>query len=183
MIERYFVPEVATPLLHTIGLLVIAAITQKQRLKILLRDGGKSQMRHYTEEKGWHNGGYCEDEICEHLQVHHIETQRNGGGDYPENLITLSQCEHNGVCPSRKIIDGLRNGKYTNEGQFCVHPDIKEATMNYNGGDSFKKVFEARNIKVALGEPYHNQDHDEELLETALLNTQNAIIHGWRWED
>lgn len=89
------------------------ALTKKQREAILERDNHTSQMRHYSEEEGWHTGGYCEDggEGCSHLAVHHIKPQREGGSDEPENLITLFECEHVGRCPSGKIRDNLAKKK------------------------------------------------------------------------
>jgi hypothetical protein len=85
------------------------ALTRKQRAAILDRDNHQSQMRHYSEEKGWHTGGYCEDGGvgCTHLEVHHTTPQGVGGEDTPENLITLYKCEHTGVCPDAKIKKGL----------------------------------------------------------------------------
>lgn len=157
-------------------------LTAKERLKIIERDNGEPQMRHYDENRGWWTGGYCE-LLCQFLQVHHIDTQRNGGGNTPDNLITLAQCEHTGVCPARQIVGGLRGGKYTNENQFVVHPDIRLATMSYNGDPSFfGKFFKARDEAVAAGELYHNDDHDAEMFETARLNTLNAIARGWIWK-
>jgi hypothetical protein len=84
-------------------------LSKKQRDSIVERDEGKSQMRHYSEEEGWHTGGYCKDpeNPCPHLHVHHIEPHGAGGSDDPTNLITVSECEHNGRCPSGRIKKGL----------------------------------------------------------------------------
>lgn len=91
-------------LFEALSLPFMLALTQKQRQAILERDNHQSQMRHYSEEEGWHTGGYCDEpQSCEHLQVHHIVPQSEGGSDEPNNLITLSECEHNGRCPSGKI--------------------------------------------------------------------------------
>lgn len=159
------------------------ALTARQRRLIIERDDGKPAMRHYDEARGWHTGGYCGEETCDHLQVHHIDTQRNGGGNTSDNLITLAQCEHTGVCPARKIIGGVRNGKYTNAQQFVVHPDIREAMMNYTGdSSSFSTIFKRRDQCVENGETYHNDDHDSEMAETALANTLAAIARGWRYD-
>jgi hypothetical protein len=84
---------------------ILDALTKKQRQAILERDDYTSQMRHYSEDEGWHHGGYCEDggKECTDLHVHHIIPQREGGLDEPENLITLFACEHIGVCKQQKI--------------------------------------------------------------------------------
>lgn len=51
---------------------------------------------------------------------------------------------------------------------FVVHPDMQEAMMDYNPSrDSFKEVFEARDEAVEDGEVYWNDDHDDEMAETA----------------
>ncbi len=86
-------------------------LTTKQRNSILDRDDHQPQMRHYDEERGWHKGGLCGTDNCGHLHVHHIVAIRTAEGlgwsrdetNRPENLITLAQCEHNGVCPSKRI--------------------------------------------------------------------------------
>lgn len=108
MTERmYYVAEEVTSVTPEYFLLM--ALTAKQRKAILERDDNTSQMRHYSEEKGWHKGGYCEDEGegCTDLHVHHIKPQRSGGNDEPENLITLFACEHVGVCKQEKIKKGF----------------------------------------------------------------------------
>ena len=89
-------------------------LTPKQRRAILERDNHTPQLRHYSEEKGWHKGGLCSDGEqgkCDHLHVHHIKPQgvmkdANASRDDindPYNLITTGACEHTGVCPSKKI--------------------------------------------------------------------------------
>ena len=81
-------------------------LTDAERKSILERDNYTSQMRHYSEEEGWHTGGYCEDETwqsCNDVHVHHIIPRGNGGTNNPENLITLFACEHVGVCKKGKI--------------------------------------------------------------------------------
>lgn len=89
----------------TLAPAILCALTKRQREAILERDEHTSQMRHYSEEKGWHTGGYCIDggENCTDLHIHHIVPQREGGSDEPENLITLFACEHVGVCKQQKI--------------------------------------------------------------------------------
>ena len=81
------------------------SLSKKGRQDILKRDSNQSQMRHYSEEKGWYKNKNCEydGEPCGHLHVHHLKTRRQGGDDEPENLLTLSECEHNGRCPSERI--------------------------------------------------------------------------------
>lgn len=97
---------------------VLMALSKAQREAILQRDNYQSQMRHYSEELGWHTGGYCENggEGCQHLQVHHIRPQSTFDDpndpemDNPLNLITLYECEHNGRCPEGKILPQLAKG-------------------------------------------------------------------------
>lgn len=183
MISREIVSNLPEALaLFQFVLVIGVALTARQRRLIIERDNGKPAMRHYDEDRGWHTGGYCGSDECDHLQVHHIDTQRNGGGNTSDNLITLAQCEHTGVCPTRQIIGGVRNGKYTNDQQFVVHPDIREAMMNYTGDrSSFSEIFSRRDQCVADGETYHNDDHDSEMAETALQNTLAAIARGWKF--
>lgn len=81
------------------------SITPKQRKAILKRDNNHSQMRHYSEEKGWYKNENCpyDGKPCTKLEVHHIVPQHLGGEDEPNNLLTISACEHRGVCPDRRI--------------------------------------------------------------------------------
>jgi len=83
-------------------------LTKGQRLAILRRDNYMSQMRHYSEEKGWYKNYACpyDGKKCDHLHVHHIVPKHIGGEDVPDNLITLYECEHTGRCPGRRIING-----------------------------------------------------------------------------
>lgn len=85
------------------------SLTQKQKEAIKNRDNNKSQMRHYSEEEGWHTGGYCADpeNPCDHLHVHHVKPHGAGGSDDADNLLSISECEHNGRCPSERIKKGL----------------------------------------------------------------------------
>ncbi|WP_438980239.1 HNH endonuclease [Polynucleobacter sp.] len=170
------------------------ALTERQRREIIERDGGTSILQHYSEAKGWYTGGYCGpmSEHCTDLHVHHIDTQRNGGGDVPDNLATLFACEHVGVCKQRAIPDNLAlstaaRGKYVDpEKAFVVHPDITQAFMGYNGKDDyFKTVFEERNEKLLRGEVYWNTDHDKQLSETARDNSIDAglIALGWMFHE
>lgn len=141
-------------------------------------------MRHYSEERGFHQEGYCGEESknCPHLHCHHIKPHRtnNGASENPRNLITLSSCEHNGICPSRKIRGGLKGGKYTDDRKhFTVHPDIRDATMNYKGsGNVFQEVFKKREEKLKRGEKYWNTDHDVEMKQTA---RERSITGLWKF--
>ena len=83
----------------------VRPLTAKLRKAILERDNFTSQIRTYTEEDGWTNRGYCEDDsTCAHLEVHHISPRGQGGGNVPENLITLFKCQHVGYCPSGRAL-------------------------------------------------------------------------------
>lgn len=89
-------------------------LTKKQREWVLRRDDYHSQMRHYSEEKGWYKNENCpyDNYPCDQLEVHHIKPMRMFGprGNSPENLITLHGCEHQGVCK-----DERRRPKKTNK--------------------------------------------------------------------
>ena len=103
--------EHAVQLGAAVGLLWMAnyAVSKKTRQEIIDRDEGKSQMRHYDEERGWHTDvDHCEDngEGCTNLHVHHIKPQRTGGSDDETNLITLYECQHTGRCRDEKIKKG-----------------------------------------------------------------------------
>jgi len=80
-------------------------LTKNQREAILERDDYHSQMRHYSEGRGWYKNDVCpyDGEPCPHLHVHHIQPQRAHGGNDPTNLITIFECEHTGRCPSNRI--------------------------------------------------------------------------------
>lgn len=172
------------------------ALTEGQRKSILLRDNYTSGMLHYSESDGWYTGGYCRDRgsDCTDLHVHHIDPQRNGGGDTAENAISLYACEHIGTCKAAKLIPELaipvtnrKPNKYVDpEKAFVVHPDITQAFMSYDGtGDPFKDVFKARNEALARGEVYWNTDHDEQFRQHATQRNADAalITAGWKfWE-
>ncbi len=81
------------------------ALSEKQRNAILDRDDNHSQMRHYSGKRGWFTNANCpyDDNPCNKLEVHHIVPQRMGGEDEPRNLITLTKCEHAGVCPEERM--------------------------------------------------------------------------------
>ena len=84
-------------------------ISSKLRQEILERDSHTSGMRHYSEARGWYFNDSCpfDHKPCDQLQVHHIQPRRSGGAiEDPDNLITLFQCEHVGVCNSRRICNG-----------------------------------------------------------------------------
>ena len=74
------------------------ALTEKQRHSIIERDWGTSQLLHYNEKEGWYKGGYCQERggDCTDLHVHHIDPQRNGGGDEPTQLTTKSKTKSDG---------------------------------------------------------------------------------------
>lgn len=153
------------------------ALTKKQREAILVRDKNKSQLRHYSEQRGFYQSDPTKCKECDGLgcplQVHHIETQRIGGEDEPENLITLYQCEHNGKMANGELVDPTKD--------FVVHPDMITTFQRYRAGDSqaFAKMFAERNAKIQQGKKYWNDTHDEEFKETAKTNTDNATIMGW----
>lgn len=166
------------------------ALTERQRREIIQRDGGTSIIQHYSEERGWFTEGYCGamSEHCTDLHVHHINPQRNGGGDVPENLATVFACEHIGVCKQRCLPDNVSlstpaRNKYVNpERAFVIHPDITDAFMGYDGSkDYFKTVFKTRDELLAKGEVYWNTDHDRQLLDTARENTMDAGLIGSGW--
>jgi hypothetical protein len=80
-------------------------LTKQERLSILQRDDFHSQLRNYSEEKGFHTNENCpyDNRPCPHLEVHHVLPVGAGGKNEPENLITLFSCQHVGRCPSNRI--------------------------------------------------------------------------------
>lgn len=65
---------------------------------------------------------------------------------------------------------------------FVIHPDMQDALMNYDGtGRTIREVFDERDRRVADGETYHNDLHDEEMLETAEERTKLAAAKGWKY--
>lgn len=170
-------------------------ITKNQRKAILERDNHTSQMRHYSEEKGWHTGGYCE-EGCDNLHVHHISPRRIESDkgktreqvNDPRNLITLYQCEHVGICRDRKMED---REKYVPEWirddnfePMVEHPDVTYATRTYDGSPrSFQHMIELRNEAIALGKKYWQDEHDVELRETAEERTACTACAGWHFPE
>lgn len=80
-------------------------LTKGQRNAILNRDNYRSQMRHYSEDRGWYKNEVCpyDREPCSSLQIHHITPVRAGGKNEPDNLITISECEHVGKCKDNRI--------------------------------------------------------------------------------
>lgn len=158
------------------------AFTEAERKAILKRDNFTSQLRHYTEEGGFKPPKGCiyDGKPCTLLQVHHIDTQRNGGGDTPDNAITLYQCEHVGKCNQGRI----HGEKYVDpQKQFVVHEDMIRAFKEYAAGNTlaFQEMAERRNDLVAQGYLYHNTDHDAEMFQTAKERTLNALANGWIW--
>jgi len=96
-----------------------------------------------------------------------------------ENGITLFECEHNGRCPDEKIIPEIHTnsgkpGKWVDDDKaFVVHPDMRDALMDYHPDrNSFKDAFDARNKAVENGEVYWNTDHDDEMKSTAEERTK-----------
>jgi len=175
-------------------------LTKRQRLAILDRDDHQSQLLHYSEERGWYKGGYCENGGvgCTHLHVHHVIPAGIGKKlgwdreqrDHPRNVITLYQCEHVGICPSRKMLDlGSGNNKYLPEWvrnddfePYVFHPDITYATRNYNGTSlSFDMCFELRKEAMREGRKYWQPEFDLQLLETARERTRLAQSRGWHF--
>ena len=175
------------------------ALTEKQRGLILTRDGFKSQLLHYNEEKGWHREGYCGiSEGCPHLHVHHIQPTRvlraEGKGrhqiDVPSNLLTLHQCEHTGICPSRKL---GHNEKYVSPDldHPVIHEDIQWATENYEGKNqfdgvkgrtSFDVVMELRGEALKEGEEYWDGSWDIMMRGIADERTRCKAAEGWRFK-
>lgn len=168
------------------------ALTEKMRKSILERDNHTSGMLHYSEQDGWYTGGYCLDRgnDCADIHIHHIDPQRNGGGDTALNTIALYACEHIGICKAARIIPQLaipvvdrKPNKYVDPNKaFVVHPDITEAFMSYDGtGDPFKDTFKARNEALARGEKYWNDGHDAQFREHARARSIDAglIAAGW----
>jgi hypothetical protein len=166
------------------------------RTSIIIRESGTSGMLHYNEQEGWYTGGYCDERggDCTDLHIHHIDPQRNGGGDTELNTICLYACEHVGVCKQNRIIpevalhlEGKKQGKYVDpERAFVVHPDITRAFLGYDGTeDYFKKVFQERDERVLNGEYYWNTDHDEQFARTARERSQDAelISLGWSFPE
>lgn len=162
-----------------IGCGVIAlgmAFTKRQRDWILKRDNDTSQMRHYSEEKGWHckNPSTCKGcggEGCPR-EVHHINPQGNGGKDNPKNGIVLFRCEHVGKDGKGKLVN--------TEEEFVVHPDNMKALDEYRRGnkDAYKQLLDERAEKTKRGEKYWSTDHDEEMKQTAEERTNNEIMKG-----
>lgn len=166
------------------------ALSKRQRESIIERDGGRSQMRHYSEERGFFQSDpstckECEGKGCK-LQVHHIEPQRYAQAvlnllatdyDEPYNLITLYECEHNG-----RLADGTFADPKTD---FVVHPDMIDTFKAYRAGDTkaFDKMFARRNELLAQGLAYWNPLHDDEFKEVARILTDNAVTQGWRFPE
>lgn len=181
MVELAISPETATLFLTITP--IFLALTQKQRLAILERDNHQSQIRHYSEEKGWHTEPKCEDcrGVCR-LEVHHIIPQLWAIAklhlnwdeiDTPENVITTNSCEH---------VGRIARGVYANpDKSFVIHPDTLTAYKNYNGNGSFEKMLEDRQVKIKEGEIYWSDDHDIEMKQTAEERTVLAQGKGWRW--
>lgn len=154
-------------------------ITKRQREWILRRDNDTSQMRHYSEEKGWHckdpsTCSGCDSKGCPR-EVHHINPQGNGGVNRPQNLITLQRCEHTGKTGKGGIVDI--------EKEFVVHPDNIQALNEYRRGnkDAYKQLIENRQEQTRRGEKYWNDDHDEEMKQTAEERTNNETMKGCKF--
>jgi len=156
----------------------LMALTHRQRKAILERDDYQSQMRHYSEEKGWHTSG-----DDKNLQVHHVTPQGwakrvlnwpDDKIDSPRNLITVSEREHVG----RRY-----DGTLTGDKDFVIHPDTRQAFREHRKGNkgAFKDMVEGRKAKVDQGDKYWNTDHDVEMKQTAIERTDNAAIRGWKW--
>ena len=158
------------------------AFTEAERKAILKRDNFTSQLRHYSEQGGFkpHKGCIYDGKPCTLLQVHHIDTQRNGGGDTPDNAITLYECEHNGRCTQNRI----HGEHYVNlQTTFVVHPDMIRTFREYAKGNlnAFQEMAERRGDLIAQGILYHNTDHDDEMFQTAKERTETALANGWVW--
>ena len=159
-----------------VGGMVCIALTRRQKQWILTRDNNTSQMRHYSEEKGWH----CKDPTtCEGCDgkgcprhVHHINPQGNGGSNRPNNLITLFSCEHIGRKGNGDTVDP--------EKEFVVHPDNIRALKEYRAGnkDAYNELMDERSEKTKRGEPYWSTDHDIEMAQTAEERTNNEVAKG-----
>ena len=138
-------------------------------------------MRHYSEENGFapkqsQRCEGCDGKGCG-LQVHHIDPRRNGGGDVPDNLITLYTCEHIGKKGNGDLVDPSE--------EFVVHPDMIGTIKSYRNGNkkAFQEMGVQRDIKLQHGEIYWNPDHDEEMKETAEERTKSASARGWKWPE
>ena len=148
-----------------------------ERKKILERDNYTSQMRHYSEEKGWHTG--CDNCPCpEHqfVEVHHVNPNGNGGSNDPPNLLTIFRCEHTGKRCDGSLVDPSED--------FVVHPDMVEGFKNYRKGNTnaIAEVMQARKPLKEKGDIYWDTTHDAEMKQTAEERTLNAVNNGWQWK-
>lgn len=151
-------------------------LTQAERRSILERDEYTSQMRHYSEKRGFYKGcAECplKGKSKPKLQVHHVNPNGNGGANEPENLITVNECEHVGKrCDGTLVYDSS---------SFVIHEDMRQGFEEYRKGDkkAIQRVMERRKPLKENGEVYWNTDHDAEMAQTAVERTQNAISLGW----
>lgn len=173
MIER--VVEGYPVFISLIPIIFLLALSKKQRDSILERDDYTSQLRHYSEEKGWHTIDPYLPEGKAKPHVHHIVPQRNGGEDEPDNLITVWEHEHTGRLPDGSFVDGNK--------KFVIHPDMEPTFARYRKGDkdAFKDMGDDRNAILSLGDTYHNVDHDREMLNTARERTNDSVKWGWKF--
>lgn len=151
-------------------------LTPKQRQAIIERDNHTSQMRHYSEEKGWHTEcpNNCPvEKIKRKLNVHHVNPNGNGGSNDATNLLTIYECEHTGKKCNGELVDP--------EEKFVVHPDMIEGFKNYRKGNknAIAEVMQKRKPLKERGEIYWNTDHDAEMQQTAIERTLNALNLGW----
>ena len=150
-------------------------LTQGQRNAIVQRDEGTSQMRHYSEEQGFHKGcAECPSKKGQpKLQVHHINPNGNGGSNDPQNLNTIFECEHTGKMCDGKLADPNK--------KFMVHPDMLQGFAEYRKGNkkAIQEVMVRRKPLKEHGEIYWSTDHDEEMAQTAVERTLNALNLGW----
>ncbi len=151
-------------------------LTDKQRQAILQRDNHTSQMRHYSEEKGFTTG--CQnncpvEEIKRKLHVHHVNPHGNGGSNDATNLLTIYECEHVGKKCDGSLVDTTKS--------FVIHPDMVEGLKKYRAGNknAIMEVMIKRQPIKESGGIYWNTDHDQEMQETAIQRTQNAVSRGW----
>lgn len=151
MVKELLTPENASFLALLVP--VFLALTQKQRLAVVNRDGKKCNLPAEHDCRG-------------QLQVHHILPQAYSGllklnPDFPENLITICKNAHVGNADS-------------------IHPDIAEALQNYHTDPkAIERVREQRAELMVNQEIYWNPKWDRILSATAVRNTQRAKDKGW----
>jgi hypothetical protein len=132
-------------------------------------------MRHYSEDCGFYSG--CREcpikEPKPKLHVHHVNPHGNGGSNDATNLLTIFECEHTGRMCDGSLADVTK--------KFVVHPDMVTGLRNYRKGNknAIVEVMVKRKPLKEAGLIYWNTEHDEEMQQTAIERTQNAVARGW----